>query len=143
MIPALSWGAAGGGAGADRDAPSRFSPRRGWVGGDGAIGSAAGSVLRDSLRVSLEASRPGEDAGLRRDRPGADLEAAGRGQVQMAGDQRRGGAAVRGAAGRVVRSRILIPLLLTMILRQIDVRDCRLAVAAALPWLGRCPGTDS
>src|SRR5690242_3863450 len=102
-IPGPFWGAAGGGAGADRDAPSRFSPRRGWIGGDGAIGFAAGSVLRNGLRVSLEASRPGEDAGLRRDRAGADLEAAGRGQVQMAGDQRRGDAAVRGAAGRVIR----------------------------------------
>ena len=37
-----------------------------------------------------------------RDRSGADLEAAGRRQVQMAGDQRRGHAAVRGAIGGIV-----------------------------------------
>ena len=37
MIPALSGTPPGGGARADRDAPSRLPPRRGWAGGDGAV----------------------------------------------------------------------------------------------------------
>ena len=55
-----------------------------------------------------EARRPGEAARLGRQRPGADLEAAGERRVQVAAGQRRGDAAVGGAARRLVRRARLV-----------------------------------
>ena len=102
MISALSGSLPAGRAGAGRHAAGRLPSWRRRSGGDGAVGPAAGPVLRDDFRVPLEARRPGEASRLGRQRPGADLEAAGERRVPLAAGHRRGDAAVGGAAGGVV-----------------------------------------
>lgn len=77
--------------------------RRGgrWPGVDGIIGAATAPFQREVLCVSLKASGRMKMlvyAGT----GGADLGAARGSQVHMAGDQRRGDAAVDGATGSVV-----------------------------------------
>src|SRR5438128_311528 len=64
-----------------------------------------------------------DGTGVRRHRSGADLEATGRRHVQMAAGQRRGNAAVRGAARLYVRSCMLMPLLVRLTGPQIEMAD--------------------
>ena len=81
-------------------AAGRLPQGHGWPGRPGAAGAAGRPVRGRGLHLPPQARRPGEDPGLRRDRPGPVQQEAGGRAVQLALAGGRRGPPERGASSR-------------------------------------------
>src|SRR3954452_20241731 len=93
-----------------RGPAGRLQEGHGWLGGAGSASATGRSVPGRCFHLPPQTRRPGEDPGLRRDRPGPVREEAGSRAVQLALAGGWRSALERGAAGDLARGLTVAPV---------------------------------